>query len=105
MDVKTTLLNETLQEDMHMTPSKALRLFIDIKHASSKSPFMDLNKCQGVRTFVLMRQSKSLFFSKKWSRALCIQEGYVDDIMLTGNDTSILQTVKVFLSKNFSMKD
>ena len=30
---------------------------------------------------------------------------YVDDILLIGNDVSILQSIKIWLSKNFSMKD
>ena len=30
---------------------------------------------------------------------------YVDDILLIGNDVSELQSVKIWLSKNFSMKD
>ena len=30
---------------------------------------------------------------------------YVDDILLMGNDISILQSVKIWLSKQFSMKD
>ena len=30
---------------------------------------------------------------------------YVDDILLIGNDVSLLQSVKILLSKNFSMKD
>ena len=30
---------------------------------------------------------------------------YVDDILLIGNDVSILKFVKIWLSKNFSMKD
>ena len=30
---------------------------------------------------------------------------YVDDILLIGNDISMLQSVKVWLSKQFSMKD
>ena len=30
---------------------------------------------------------------------------YVDDILLIGNDISILQSVKIWLSYNFSMKD
>ena len=29
----------------------------------------------------------------------------MDDILLIGNDVSILQSVKIWLSKNFSMKD
>ena len=30
---------------------------------------------------------------------------YVDDILLIGNDVSVLQSVKIWLSKNFTMKD
>ena len=30
---------------------------------------------------------------------------YVDDILLIGNDVSVIQFVKIWLSKNFSMKD
>ena len=30
---------------------------------------------------------------------------YVDNILLMGNDISILQSVKILLSNNFSMKD
>ena len=30
---------------------------------------------------------------------------YVDDILIMGNDISVLQSVKIFLSKKFSMKD
>ena len=30
---------------------------------------------------------------------------YVDDILLIGNDVSVLKFVKIWLSKNFSMKD
>ena len=30
---------------------------------------------------------------------------YVDDILLIGNDVSTLQFVKIWLSKNFSMKN
>ena len=30
---------------------------------------------------------------------------YVDDILLIGDDVSVLQYVKIWLSKNFSMKD
>ena len=30
---------------------------------------------------------------------------YVDDILFIGNNVSVLQSVKILLSKNFSMKD
>ena len=62
-----------------------------------------------------MRQSKSLAFSqnedepcvyKKVSgSAVVFLVLYVDDILPMGNDISILQSVKNWLSKRFSMKD
>ena len=30
---------------------------------------------------------------------------YVDEILLIGSDISVLQSIKIWLSKNFSMKD
>ena len=30
---------------------------------------------------------------------------YVDDILLIGNDVTLLESVKAYLNKNFSMKD
>ena len=30
---------------------------------------------------------------------------YVDDILLIGNNISVLQSIKIWLSKNFLMKD
>ena len=30
---------------------------------------------------------------------------YVDDILLIGNETEFLDSIKVYLNKNFSMKD
>ena len=30
---------------------------------------------------------------------------YVDDILLIGNEVSVLQSIKIWLSNNFSMKD
>ena len=30
---------------------------------------------------------------------------FVDDIILIGNDVSFLKSIKIWLSKNFSMKD
>ena len=30
---------------------------------------------------------------------------YVDDILLIGNNVLVLQSIKIWLSKNFSMKD
>ena len=63
----------------------------------------------------LMRQSKSLVshkiqyeacvYKKVSGSAVVFLALYVDDILLIGNDISILQSVKILLFKNFSMKD
>ena len=62
-----------------------------------------------------MRQSKSLVshkildepyeYKKTDGSAVVFLVLYVDDIQLIGNKVSVLQSVKNWLSKNFSMKD
>ena len=44
-------------------------------------------------------------YKKKNGIAVVFLVLYVDDILLIGNDVSELQSVKLWLSKNFSMKD
>ena len=62
----------------------------------------------------LMRQSNSLVFHKIWMSLVCTRRLvgavvflvlYVDDILLIGNNVLTLQSGKIWLSKNFSMKD
>ena len=61
-----------------------------------------------------MRQSKSLVSHKIRMRLVYIKVSgsdvvflvlYVDDILLIGNEVSVLQSVKIWLSNNFSMID
>ena len=44
-------------------------------------------------------------YKKTSGRVVVFLVLYVDDTLLIGNDVSILQFVKIWLSKNFSMKD
>ena len=44
-------------------------------------------------------------YKKTSGSAVALLVLYVDDILLIGNYVSILQFVKIWLSKNFSMKD
>ena len=63
----------------------------------------------------MMRQSKSLVFSKNEDEPCVYKKAsgsivvflilYVDDILLIGNDVPTLLNVKKWLGKSFSMKD
>ena len=48
---------------------------------------------------------KPCVYKKTGGSAVVFLVLYVDDILLIGNDVSVLQSVKTWLSKNFSMKD
>ena len=92
-----------------MYPAKPL-----VWYASLRSPFMDLNKLREVRIFDSMRYSYCGFL--KNSEESCVYKKasgsmvvflilYVDDILIIGNDIWMMQGVKAYLCKNFSMKD
>ena len=48
---------------------------------------------------------KPCVYKKTSGSAIVFLVLYVDDILLIGNVVSVLQSVKIWLSKNFSMKD
>ncbi|RVW28380.1 Retrovirus-related Pol polyprotein from transposon TNT 1-94 [Vitis vinifera] len=89
MDVKTTLLNGKLEEEVYMKQPKGF-------------PSSDGEK-------LVCKLKKSIYGLKQESRQcgskVCFLVLYVDDILLTTNDKGLLQEVKQFLSKNFNMKD
>ena len=81
---------------------------------SLRDLFMGLSKHLGVGIFVLMKRSKSLISSceenpcvyKKFSGSkVALLVLYVDDILLIGNDIPMLESVKGWLKKCFSLKD
>ena len=53
----------------------------------------------------IKNEEEPCVFKKVSGRAIIFLVLYVDDILLIGNDISMLTSVKVWLSKEFSMKD
>ena len=73
---------------------------------------MGLNKLHEVGIFDSTRLLDRLVFSRIQKNPVCIRRSmvvflvlYVDDILIIGNDLGMLQSVKAYLCKNFSMKD
>ena len=84
MDVKTAFLNGNLTEEVHMTQPKGFTSGSGSKVCNLDEPCVYKKTNGSAVVFLLL---------------------YVDDILLIGNDVSVLQSVKIWLSKNFSMKD
>ena len=116
MDVKTTFLNDDLDEEVYM---KQLEGFFssDYEHLVCK-----LNKSiYGLKQashqwYLKFHEVISLFGFEENAMNQCIYQKvseskiyflilYVDDILLVTNDKFMLYEVKQFLSKNFDMKD
>ena len=116
MDMKTAFLNGYLEEDIYMeqplgfTSSdsdhkvcKLQRSIYGLKQASRSwnTHFNDM-----IKKFGLIKNDEEPCVFKKVSGSVIIfLLLYVDDILLIGNDISILTTIKIWLSKEFSMKD
>ena len=59
-----------------------------------------------IKTFGFIKNEEKLYVFKKVSGSTVVfLVLYVDDILLIGNDIPMLTTVKIWLSKEFSMKD
>ncbi|CAL8113089.1 unnamed protein product [Prunus armeniaca] len=97
MDVKTAFLNEHIQEEIYMEQPegfiskneeekvcKLQRLIYGLKHASRNEPCV---------------------YKKASGSAVVFLVLHVDDIFMFGNDICLLTSVKLWLSKTFSMKD
>ncbi|GJU63627.1 retrotransposon protein, putative, ty1-copia subclass [Tanacetum coccineum] len=89
MDVKTAFLNGHLSEDMYMVKPEG---FVDPKHPNKV--------CKLQRSIYGLKQASRTSGSNVAFLVL-----YVDDILLMGNSVAMLQEVKSWLCKCFSMKD
>src|SRR4051812_34203440 len=116
MDVKTAFLNGFLQEELYMMQPEG---FVDPKGANkvcnlqrsiyglvqaSRSwniRFDSVIKAYGfIQTF-----GEACIYKKVSGCSIAFLILYVDDILLIGNDTEFLNSIKGYLNKNFSMKD
>ncbi|GKD61066.1 retrotransposon protein, putative, ty1-copia subclass [Tanacetum coccineum] len=89
MDVKTGFLNGHLSEDIYMVQPEG---FLDPKHPNK-----------------VCKLQRSIYGLKQTSRTIGSNISFLildfDDILLMGNNVTMLQEVKSCLSKCFSMKD
>ena len=116
MDVKTYFLNGNLIEDVYMTQPDG---FVIQEHANKicklqraiyglKQASRNWNKRfnETIKEFDFSQNEDDPCVYKKISgSAVVFLVLYVDDILLIGNDVPMLQSVKRWLSENFSMKD
>ena len=112
MDVKIAFLNGNLTEEVSMTQlisrsgnkvCKLQRSIYGLKQASSS---WNIRFDEIIKEFGFSQNLDEPCVCKKISgSAIVFLVLYVDDILMIGNDVSVLQSVKIWLSKNFSMKD
>ena len=116
MDVKTTLLNGILEEDVYMTQpqgfidpkvaKKVCKLHRSIYGLKQASRSWNLRFDEAVKEFDFIRNEEEPCVYKKTSgSAVAFLVLYVDDILLIGNDVPLLKSIKTWLGNCFSMKD
>jgi hypothetical protein len=116
MDVKTTFLNENLDEDVYMIQPegfvdpinagkicKLQKSIYGLKQASRSwnIRFDEVVKVLGFH----QNEEEACVYKKDSGSAVVFLILYVDDILLIGNDIPMLESVKASLKKSFSMKD
>ena len=114
MDVKMTFLNVNLTKDVYMTQPKGFTFKDGSKVCKLQISIYGLKQTSRSWKFLFDERIKEFGFSQNPDEACLYKQVsgnvvvfivlYVDDILLTGNDVSVLQSVKIWLSKNFSMK-
>ena len=108
MDVKTTFLNGNLEEDVYMTQpegftvpgsaGKVCKLQRSIYGLKQASRSWNLRFNEVIKEFDFIRNEEEPFVYKKTSgSAVVFLVLYVDDILLIGNDVSMLNSVKTWL--------
>ena len=115
MDVKTAFLNGNLTEEVYMTQpegftsidgTKVCKLQRSIYGLKQASRSWNIRFDETIKEFgFIQNKDEPCVYKKASGSAIVFLLLYVDDILLIGNDVSTLQSVKIWLSKNFSMKD
>ncbi|KAM2342887.1 hypothetical protein ACFX1X_015231 [Malus domestica] len=116
MDVKTAFLNGYLEEELYMTQpegfmsksekTKVCKLQRSIYGLKQASRSWNIHFDTEIKTFgFTQNEDDNCVYQKVVGEAVVFLVLYVDDILLFGNDTAILSSVKVWLSKTFHMKD
>ena len=116
MDVKTVFLNGNLEEEVYMIqpegftssehPERVCRLKRSIYGLKQASRSWNMRFDEAIKSYDFIKNVDEPYVYKKISRsAITFLILYVDDILLIENDVAMLSSIKVRLSKNFSMKD
>ncbi|KAM1746967.1 hypothetical protein ACFX11_013552 [Malus domestica] len=116
MDVKTAFLNGYLEEELYMTQPegfvsksekpKVCKLQRSIYGLKQASRSWNIRFDTEIKTFgFAQNEDDNCVYQKIVGEAVVFLVLYVDDILLFGNDTAVLSSVKVWLSKTFHMKD
>ncbi|KAJ9552070.1 hypothetical protein OSB04_016115 [Centaurea solstitialis] len=116
MDVKTTFLNGKLTEDVYMqqsegfvdpkNPNKVCKLLKSIYGLKQASRSWNLHFDERIKEFGFTKSEfEPCVYTKFSGSIVTFLVLYVDDILLIGNGVPTLQSVKVWLSKCFQMKD
>ena len=115
MDVKTAFLNGFLKEELYTMQSEG---FVDPKNAYKvcklqrsiyglvqASRSWNIRFDEMIKVFGFMQTYGEACVYKKVSGSSVFLILYVDDILLMGNDIELLDSIKAYLNKSFSMKD
>ena len=116
MDVKTAFLNGHLDEDVYMTQpegfissgseSKVCKLKKSIYGLKQASRSWNIRFDETVKMFDFIKnEDEPCVYKKVSGNAITFLILYVDDILIIGNDIPVMQSVKLWLSQQFSMKD
>ena len=116
MDVKTAFLNGFLKEELYMMQPKG---FVDPKGANNvcklqwsiygpvqASQSWNIRFDNVIKAYGFIRTYGEAYIYKKVSgSSVAFLIVYVDEILLIRNAIEFLDSIKVYLNKNFSMKD
>lgn len=116
MDVKTAFLNGHLQEELYMDQPegfiskadkhKVCKLHKSIYGLKQASRSWNIRFDEVVKSFDFIQNMDDQCVYKKVSgSSVVFLILYVDDILIIGNDIGMLSSVKLWLTKSFSMKD
>ena len=116
MDVKTAFLNGFLKEELYMMQPEG---FVDPKNANKvcklqrsiyglvqASRSWNIRFDEMIKAFGFMQTyGEACVYKKVSGSSVAFLILYVDDILLMGNDIELLDSIKAYLNKSFSMKD
>src|SRR5512132_957315 len=116
MDVKTAFLKGHLKEELYMMQPES---FVDPKNANKvcmlqrsiyglvqASRSWNIRFSEMIKAFGFMQTyGEACVYKKVSGSSVVFLILYVDDILLMGNDIELLDSIKAYLNKSFSMKD